>query len=452
MNKIIDFFKKTALFFKSLFVSVDGKNPKLLTLLKNIGRFFKGLFVKVDDKKPRFVRLYEKPATKSILASIICILAGILVGFIVMIVLTLVTKEDTDAIGGLLTIFEGPFSSGTSAYVATNTGDMIFYAVPIIMTGLSVAIAFKTGLFNIGAPGQYLMGTMGSLLVALNIHASTKFGMFAVWLLALIVGIAMGAIWGAIAGAFKAMLNVNEVIVCIMTNWIAANIVSWVFSSCPSIINSAGGKSAYLVTTKSTGAYTPKIGLDRLFPGSYIDMGIIIAVVFAIVVYIVLNKTVFGYELKACGHNKDASKYAGMNAKRNIILSMVIAGGLAAAGGALYYLNPGIEFNFKSAYSSLPDQGFNGIPVALLASSNPIGVIFSGLFMRYLSIGGDNLTTYGFNRYVANIIIALIIYFAGFSKLIIDLLNKKRKNDKKNKKEKAVADVAVTDTLSTEEK
>ena len=121
-----------------------------------------------------------------------------------------------------------------------------------------------------------------------------------------------------------------------------------------------------------------------------------------------------------------------MNEKRNIILSMAIAGGLAAAGGALYYLNPGIEFNYKSAYVSLPDQGFNGIPVALLASSNPIGVIFSGLFMRYISVGGDNLTTYGFNRYVANIIIALIIYFAGFTKFLIDLLYKKRKSEKKS--------------------
>ena len=152
--------------------------------------------------------------------------------------------------------------------------------------------------------------------------------------------------------------------------------------------------------------------------------------------YIILNKTVFGYELKACGHNKDASKYAGMNEKRNIILSMAIAGGLAAAGGALYYLNPGIEFNYKSAYVSLPDQGFNGIPVALLASSNPIGVIFSGLFMRYISVGGDNLTTYGFNRYVANVIIAIIIYLAGFTKLIIDLLNKKSGSGKKDKKKK----------------
>lgn len=448
MNKIKDFFKKIALFFKSLFVSVNGKEPKLLTALKKIGKFFKGLFVKVDDKKPGFVRLYEKPATKSILASIICILAGIFVGFIIMIILSFVTKEDTDAIGGLLTIFTGPFSSGTSAYIATNTGDMIFYSVPIILTGLSVAIAFKTGLFNIGAPGQYLMGTMCSLLVALNVHATTKFGMFAVWLLALIAGILAGALWGAITGAFKALLNVNEVIVCIMTNWIAANIVSWVFSSCKSLINTNGGKTAYLVTTKTTGAYTPKIGLDKLFPGSYIDMGIIIAIVLAIIVYIILNKTVFGYELKACGHNKDASKYAGMNEKRNIILSMAIAGGLAAAGGALYYLNPGIEFNYKSAYVSLPEQGFNGIPVALLASSNPIGVIFSGLFMRYISVGGDNLTTYGFNRYVANVIIAIIIYLAGFTKLIIDLLNKKSGSGNKDKKKKKAESAQVIENAA----
>ena len=116
-----------------------------------------------------------------------------------------------------------------------------------------------------------------------------------------------------------------------------------------------------------------------------------------------------------------------MNETRNIILSMAIAGGLAAIGGAIYYLNPGIEFKFDSAYGKLPDYGFNGIPAALLGSSNPIAVIFVSLFIRYLSIGGDNLTSAGYNKYIADIIIALIIYFAGFSRLFMDILSRKRK-------------------------
>ena len=304
---------------------------------------------------------------------------------------------------------------------------MIFYAGPLIMTGLSVAIAFKTGLFNIGAPGQYYMGAMGSLLVALSIPSKNGAESFFIWLFAVVVGMAFGALWGAIPGLFRAFFNVNEVIVCIMTNWISANIVTWVFSSMPQLVNTGMGKSGYLITTAATGNGTPKIGLDKLFPGSYIDLGIVIAIVFAIVLVIMLNKTTFGYELKACGNNRYASKYAGMSEKRNVVLSMVIAGGIAGVGGALYYLNPGIEFQFLSAYSKLPDYGFNGIPVALLASSNPIGIIFTGIFLRYIAQGGNELTSAGYNRYIADIIIALIIYFAGFSKLIMDILSRRQK-------------------------
>lgn len=376
-----------------------------------------------------------KEGTKSVIASIVSILAGILVGFIAMLIIAAISPDISinNAFKGLKIILMGPFSSGSAKYIVTNFGDMIFYAVPLIMCGLSVAIAFKTGLFNIGAPGQFYMGTLGSLLVALSIKTGGGAGGFFVWLFALVVGAVFGMIWGAIPGLFKALFGVNEVIVCIMTNWISANIVTWVFSEMLQLINTGSGKSGYLITTGTTGNGTPTLGLDKLFTGSYIDMGIIIAIVLAIVVYIILNKTTFGYELKACGYNRNSAQYAGMSAKRNIILSMAIAGGLAALGGSLYYLNPRIEFKFSSAYGSLPNYGFNGIPVALLASNNPIAVIFTGIFLRYLAQGGDNLTSANYNRYIADIIVALIIYFAGFSKLIRDFitarLKKKREND-----------------------
>ena len=176
---------------------------------------------------------------------------------------------------------------------------------------------------------------------------------------------------------------------------------------------------------------------------------------FAILVWVVLNKTTFGYELKACGSNRHAAKYAGMNDKRNIIISMAIAGALAAIGGSLYYLNPGIEFNFVSAYSKLPDYGFNGIPVALLASNNPIGVIFTGLFLRYIAQGGDHLTSANYNRYIADIIIALIIYFSGFSKLIKDVITARRKKREQKTAEKlqaAAEQKPVAEEVVTEDK
>ncbi len=390
--------------------------------------------------------ILEKEGTKSVIASIVSILAGVLVGFIAMLVIAAISPDISigNAFKGLGIILMGPFSSGSAKYIITNFGDMIFYSVPLIMCGLSVAIAFKTGLFNIGAPGQYYMGTLGALLVALSIKTGGGAGGFFVWLLALVVGAAFGMIWGCIPGLFKALFGVNEVIVCIMTNWISANLVTWIFSSMPQLINTGSGKSGYLITTALTGNGTPTLGLDKIFSGSYIDMGIFIAILFAIVIYVVLNKTTFGYELKACGYNRNASQYAGMNAKRNIVLSMAIAGGLAAVGGALYYLNPGIEFKFSSAYSSLPNYGFNGIPVALLASNNPVAVIFTGIFLRYIAQGGDNLTSAKYNRYISDIIVALIIYFAGFSKLVRDFITDRLKK-KKEKELQKVAQDSVAD-------
>ena len=273
---------------------------------------------------------------KSVISSLLCIAAGILVGFVVLLILAITSDKIpvSDAFEGIWIILEGPFASGSAQNIAFVLGDMFFETAPLLLTGLSVAIAFKTGLFNIGAPGQYLMGAMGSVIVALSIP-TTPATAFWVWLLALIVGMLCGMLWGLIPGLFKAFLNVNEVIVCIMSNWIAANAVSWVFSENKQFINTQGGKTAYTLPTTANGVSTPKLGLDKLFPGSNIDIGIFLAIFIAIGIYILMNKTTLGYELKACGHNKNAAKYAGMNEKRNIMLSMAIAGGLAALGASL---------------------------------------------------------------------------------------------------------------------
>ena len=387
-------------------------------------KWFKSLFVSQDGKEAKLLSFYRKEGTKSVISALLCIAAGIFVGYLVLLILALTSDKipTSHAYRGLRIILMGPFASGGAKNIAFVLGDMLFEAAPLLMTGLSISIAFKTGLFNIGAPGQYLMGSMGAIITALSIPTTPETA-FWVWLLALIVGMLCGMVWGLIPGFFKAFLNVNEVIVCIMTNWIAANIVSWVFSKNKQFVNSAGGKSAYTLPTTSNGVATPKLGLDKIFPGSNIDIGIFVAIVIAIVIFILMNKTTLGYELKACGNNKNAAKYAGMNEKRNIMLSMAIAGGLAAIGASLYYLNGGAELAWNT-YSKLPDNGFNGIPVALLASNNPLGVIFSSVFLRYIDKGGYNLAGFtAYNEYVSDLIIAVIIYFAGFSKLIKDLLS-----------------------------
>ena len=306
---------------------------------------------------------------------------------------------------------------------------MLFRATPLILTGLSVAVAFKTGLFNIGAAGQYLAGTCATLFIALSIPSSVV-PAWLIWLIAFLGGMLAGALWGAIPGLLKALLNINEVIACIMTNWIAANLVTWLFdiSNLKNITD--GTKSGYIYKTTFNGVATSKMGLDRLFPGSQVNGGILIAIVLAVVIFVLLTRTTFGYELKACGANRYAARYAGIHDKRCIVLSMSIAGALAGAAGSLYYLSGNTEF-FWSTYQALPTAGFNGIAVALLAVNHPIGVIFAGLFMSTLDISGlqlTNLTAY--NEYITDVIIAVIVYLAAFSLVIKLWLNGKKRQVK----------------------
>ncbi len=384
--------------------------------------------------KDKLLTLWHKPGTRSVISSLICILAGLIVGFIVLLILAIFDKNIpiSDAINGFFITLGGPFSAGNTKDALFQTGNTLFASTPLIMTGLSVALAFKTGLFNIGAPGQFLMGAMGSLIVALSIPTDVV-PAWIVWILALLTGTLLGALWGAIPGFFKAVFNVNEVIVCIMTNWISANVVSWVFkATSQQFVNYAETKVNFIRKTITNGVSTATFGLDKLFGGSYMDISIFIASAIAVLLFIIINKTTFGYELKACGFNKHASKYAGMNEKKFIILSMVIAGALAACGAALWCLNGYQDFKWDT-YQSLPVDGFNGIPAALLASNNPIAVIFSSIFLKFLNAGGSNLASQtSFNEYVSSLIVAVIIYFAGFSKFIKDLLAKKKKEPKKD--------------------
>lgn len=385
--------------------------------------------------KGKLSALYEKEGTKKILASLVSILVGLLVGAIVVVIVGLFNARISlkGAWEGVRLIFIGIFSTGRDASGAltwgfnpTNIGNMLFRAMPLIMTGLSVAVAFKTGLFNIGAPGQYLMGTMASLMVALSLPTETM-GVFLVWLLAFLAGMVAGALWGAIPGAMKALLNINEVLACIMTNWIAANIVTWAFdvSNFKNVAEST--KSGYVYKTTFNGVATAKLGLDKIFPGSQVNAGILVAILAAIGMYILINKTTLGYQLKACGSNRHAARYAGIKDKRNIVLSMAIAGALSGAGAALYWLSGNTEF-FWSTYQSLPAIGFNGIPVALLAVNNPIAVIFTGIFMSMLNVIGlqmSNLTAY--NEYLTDIIVAVIVYLSAFALVIRMLFDGRKK-------------------------
>ena len=376
-----------------------------------------------------------KDRNQKILSSLISIVIGLAVGGVLVLVVGLLNSKIgiKGAWEGVRIIFAGILSTGRDAagnltwgFNSSNLGNMLFRATPLIMTGLSVAVAYQTGLFNIGAPGQYLMGTMASLMIALSIPTSVV-PAWIVWFLALLGGMLAGAIWGAVPGMFKALLNINEVLACIMTNWIAANLVTWMFDISNFKNMAEGTKSGYIYKTTYNGVATAKLGLDKLFPGSQINGGIVVAIIIAILVYILMNRTTFGYQLKACGANRYAARYAGIQDKRNIVLTMAMAGALAAAGGALYYLSGNTEF-FWNTYQSLPAEGFNGIPVALLAINNPLGVIFSAVFMSMLQICGQKLTELtAFNEYITNVIIAVIVYLSAFMLVIKTWIGKLRK-------------------------
>ena len=415
------------------------------------------------NKEPFF----QRDGVKTLMASLISILIGMFSGIVVIVIVGL-TNDAISSGGiwdGIRMVFLGVFNKGRDAatgaltfgFNPTYMGNMLFRAMPLILTGLSVAMAYKTGLFNIGAPGQYLAGTCATLFLALSIPTSSvPSGM--VWLIAFLGGMLAGALWGCIPGLLKSLLNINEVIACIMTNWLAASLVTWFFdmSSLKNVLE--GTKTGYIYKTSTVihdvmvdgvrtvaganvpegatvlatrgGVATSRLGLDALFSGSQINGGILIAVLLAVLFYIIMEKTTLGYQLKACGSNRYAAKYAGIQDRRNIVLSMAMAGAMAGTAGSLYALSGNTEF-FWTTYQSLPAVGFTGIAVALLAVNNPLGVIFSGIFMSYLNINGQQLTNLtAYNEYITDVIIAVIVYLSAFSLIIKTWLNRKRKRKK----------------------
>ncbi len=355
----------------------------------------------------------KKQGLRNASASLIAILAGLLAGFVIL----LITKPDS-ALQGLWIILKGGFNNGMK-----GLGQVLYLATPLIMTGLSVGFAFKTGLFNIGAPGQLMVGGAVSVWVGCT-WSFLPGGLH--WIVGLLMGMLAGGIWGLVPGFFKAMLNVNEVISSIMMNYIGMYGINFLVRG-SQIFDSTKNQTKNVLA----GAVIPKGGLDKVFynlTGKYVDVssvnaGILVAIVLAVVMYILLNKTTFGYELRACGFNKNAARYAGVSEKRTIVLSMVLAGALAGTAGALMYLAPssGMHIHVEEVLSA---QGFNGIPVALLGLSNPIGIIFSALFVAYISVGGSYLQSLKFMQEVIDIIIAMVIYFSAFSLLVRDLIGR----------------------------
>lgn len=341
---------------------------------------------------PWIKKIYKSKSFSAFTSALLAIFLGLIIGFIVM----LVAKPER-----ALAAFQKILLFGF-----TDLGNVFYFATPIMMTGLAVGFAFKMGLFNIGASGQYTVGMFCAMYVGLlwdlpdGIH----------WIACVLAGMIGGILWGMIPGIFKAYLNVNEVITSIMFNYIGTYLVDMLVKSNGKMYVSNTSRSAYLPGS----AQLKSLGVKD----SSVNIAIFIAIALAIVLFIVLNKTTFGYELKATGYNKHASKYAGMKGPKNIILTMMIAGGLAGLGGAFAILAPSTITGSSQTYEPInviAANGFNGIAVALLGNSSPIGIIFSSVFISHIQRGGSQTSILGFKPEIIDVVISIIIYFSAFS-------------------------------------
>lgn len=340
--------------------------------------------------------------------SLIAIAIGVVVGLIIIIITN--TENAMEAIPEFL---KGPFTNGL-----TGVGDLFYYITPILMTGLSVAFAYQTGLFNIGASGQFLMGGFLSILVASRIEKAGMASDFT-WIIALLVAGIGGALIASIVGILKAYRNVNEVITCIMLNYTSMYLVNH-------FIKSLGIYNQSRNATIDVSTAIPKLGIDKLFPYTITGGGIIVAIIIVIILHIILKKTTFGYELKGVGLNRHAAKYAGISENRSIILSMAISGLLAGLGGGMLYLSG--AGNNISVQDLLPTEGFDGIAISLLGLNEPIGVFLSAILIGYLKMGGQAIQTLGYAPELITIIISFILYVSALSVLFKRILGKRNKD------------------------
>lgn len=347
---------------------------------------------------------FLKKSVMVLAPTVICIVMGLLVGYLILLF-----SNPAQASNGFKAIISGGFVGG-----ARGIGNVFYYATPLLMVGLGVAVGFKTGVFNIGGPGQFVIGGYFAMLTAHMLDIPRPFS----WIVPIIVGAVTASVWAAIAGVLHVYFKVNIVISTILLNYIGMYLVNFLIRN---TIYDSGKNQAKLIPAQS---YLPRMGLDKLFPDSSINSGFVIAVGIAVIIYILLYKTTKGYEMVAGGLNSFSAVLVGMPIKGNAVFSMSLSGGLIGIGGALMYLSD--SGTSIQVVDTLAAEGFNGISVALLASNHPLGVILTALFIASLTVGGFYMQTYRFVPEVIDIIIAVIIYFSAFSLLIMQNYEKIR--------------------------
>lgn len=359
----------------------------------------------------------KNTGVQSLIASLLCIVVGLLVGYIALLII-----NPAGAGKAIVTIIENFLYYPSTPARLKYLGNTLVKTAPLLMCALSVLFANKAGLFNIGVAGQYVVGAGACLYMALGLNLP--------WWACLLGAIAAGAILGAVSGLLKTAFNVNEVISCIMLNWISLYSVNMLLNQ----VKEPTSPYTYNVSAVNESALLPDVGLGKFFTNNaYVTIALPLAVLVAVLIWVILEKTKLGYELKATGINKNAAKYAGMKENRNITLTMAIAGALAGMGAAMLYLS-GYE-QWSCSQSSVPGMGFNGIAAAFLGGLNPIGAIFSSYFIQHITAGGAYVDKTMYCAQVSDFISSLIIYLCGFVLFMKSAMN--RSIDKREEKAKA---------------
>ncbi len=363
--------------------------------------------------------IWKNAAVQSLLASLICIVLGLLIGYVVLLFI-----NPAGAGEAILAVIRNFLNYSRATLKLKNFGSTLVKTAPLLMCALSVLFAYKVGLFNIGAAGQYTVGICACLYAALAWHWG--------WLACLLFAVLVGALWGTIPGILKAYCNVNEVISGIMLNWIGLYSTNMILTK----VKESTSPYTFHIASENPKAILPTLGLEKLFANNNkVTLAIPLAILLAIVIEVILSKTKFGYELKATGNNKNAAKYAGMAEKRNIIITLTIAGALAGMGAALFYLTDYEQWQCTA--SSVPGMGFSGIAATFLGGLNPIGTIFASYFIQHITSGGAYVDKTMYCSQISDLISSLIIYLCGF--VLFLKLSMNRIIDRKEEKRAAAA-------------
>jgi len=291
----------------------------------------------------------------------------------------------------------------------------VIYATPLVFTGLSVAFSYKMGVFNIGAEGQFVVGSLAALCAGILVDAPPVLHV----ILCMLAAAAAGMVWSFLVAILRVRFGINEVLSFIMFNWIAFYLSNYVINT--EIIHKVGGGEASKDIRDSAKILLPKSMLDIL-KNDKANYGIFLAIIAAIAIWFILTKTTLGYRVQAVGLNPHAARYGGINSNRTMYIAMSLSGALSALGGAVQLLGNSMRI---SQFAGQEGFGFQGITVALIASSHPIGCIFAGLFYGAMKYGGSKLNLIDAPTEVVDIIMGTIVLFIAISHVFRYLITKR---------------------------